>query len=454
MLCLRHLVRCVDTHVMVVSVRYHNLYYWNQMFVLTNINDSIGSHLSSTHRSQSLFKNKNLISMTEKGLYVLMPYVVKAMNKLVDIIDDEMRQINAHKISMPSIVAKDLWDISNRWEESKEELFRLTDRQKTSFCLAPTHEEVVTQLVSKTKHLSESHLPIYLYQITNKFRDEIKAKHGLLRGREFLMKDLYTFDANEEKAKETYDKVCNAYENIFKRIDLTVIKVRGSVGNIGGKYSQEFMLVSDLGEDEIYKCNVCESAFNTELIDNTDEVKCLTCNSNDLKKLNAIEVGHTFLLGTRYSHNFNANYISNDSEKSRKVFEMGCYGLGVTRILAASVEVLSQNYSIRWPKSLVPFRVCLVLPKKGSKEDVYNGTEFSLDFAKSLTNIFNEDVFIDDRTNQTIGKRLFGLQSLGFPYIIIAGKRITEEIPIFEVIDNYRNDKYFMNHLDCIKFLG
>ncbi|CAG2112859.1 unnamed protein product [Medioppia subpectinata] len=363
-----------------------------------------------------------------------------------------MHSIGAQKIAMPSLVSKELWDKSGRWSDSAEELFRLKDRQKTDFCLAPTHEEVVTNLIATAKHLTEIHLPIYLYQITSKFRDEMKAKHGLLRGREFVMKDLYTFDANESQAIKTYEKVCNSYENIFKRLDLPVIKARASVGSIGGKYSDEFVLPSDLGEDEIYKCNACQTAFNTELVLNGSDAECISCKSNDLTKMNAIEVGHAFLLGNRYSAKFDAKYSSNDTN-AKNIYEMGCYGLGVSRILAAAVEVLSQNHTICWPKALAPFKLCVVLPKRGSKEDTGNGTVFGQQFANCLSNVLNEDILIDDRTTQTIGRRLTGLQTLGIPYTIIAGKQITDEIPKFEIIDNQSKQNYFMTQLECIQFL-
>ncbi|CAG2163028.1 unnamed protein product [Oppiella nova] len=372
----------------------HRIFSWNQMLVMTNINETIGSQLETTHKSQSLFNNKNLISMTEKGLYILMPLVVKAMDKLVDIINDEMLAIKAQKISMPSLVSKRLWDKSGRWSESREELFRLKDRQNTDLCLAPTHEEVVTHLISAAKHLTENHLPIYLYQISSKFRDELKAKHGLLRGREFVMK----------------------------------------------------------GEDEVFKCNSCDKAFNAELIATRQEVECMFCSSHDLTKFNAIEVGHTFLLGNRYSEKFDAKYTANET-KAKNIYSMGCYGLGVSRILAASVEVLSENHSIRWPYALAPFKVCLVLPKKGSKEDVSNGTAFTQDFANCLSNVLNEDILVDDRINQTIGRRLAGLETLGIPYTIIGGKRITDEMPKFEVIDNQTKNNYLMTQLECIQFL-
>ncbi|CAG2175231.1 unnamed protein product, partial [Oppiella nova] len=318
----------------------HRIFSWNQMLVMTNINETIGSQLETTHKSQSLFNNKNLISMTEKGLYILMPLVVKAMDKLVDIINDEMLAIKAQKISMPSLVSKRLWDKS----------------------------------------------------------------------------------------------AC------------------GSVGTIGGKYSEEFVLGSDLGEDEVFKCNSCDKAFNAELIATRQEVECMFCSSHDLTKFNAIEVGHTFLLGNRYSEKFDAKYTANET-KAKNIYEMGCYGLGVSRILAASVEVLSENHSIRWPYALAPFKVCLVLPKKGSKEDVSNGTAFTQDFANCLSNVLNEDILVDDRINQTIGRRLAGLETLGIPYTIIGGKRITDEMPKFEVIDNQTKNNYLMTQLECIQFL-
>ncbi|UXI19693.1 TIP41-like protein [Sarcoptes scabiei] len=439
-------------------------FYWNDVLFSSTFNEIVRVDRCRTNSIQkSLFREKNFIKCFDKGFFTLMPFVTRAIHRLMELIQIEMFKINAHQIMMPSLVGKHLWTSSGRWDYSGDEIFRLKDRHDNEFCLAPTHEEVITRILASCHQISHRQLPVYLYQISPKYRDELRTKQGLLRAREFIMKDLYTFDIDEEHANQTYELVCSTYDAIFRSLELPVTKTVGSVGSIGGKHSHEFLLESDLGEDEFYTCFDCFESFNIELLDGSSSFYCLNCKSQKLStRRKAIELGHSFLLNDRYSRKMNAFY-SEESSKEKKFLQMGCYGLGVSRIVATSVEYLSaklpQNSSrskrdqssaqhssetdlffLRWPKLLVPFKICLIIPKQGSKEDIGKGTEFSMHLAKVLHERFNEDILIDNRSNMTIGKRMLTAQAIGIPFIIIAGRNITDSQPKFELFAHLDNE--------------
>uniref|UniRef100_A0A8D0FGM8 Probable proline--tRNA ligase, mitochondrial n=1 Tax=Strix occidentalis caurina TaxID=311401 RepID=A0A8D0FGM8_STROC len=318
-----------------------------------------------TCRSQKLMLQAGLIHPASPGCYHYLPPTVRAMEKLVKAVDEEMQAVAGQKLNMPSLSSAELWRASGRWDGMGTELFRLADRHGKDYCLGPTHEEAVTELVAAQSNLSYKQLPLRLYQVTRKFRDEPKPRFGLLRSREFYMKDMYTFDASEEAARQTYDLVCDAYRSLFNRLGLPFVKVRAATGSIGGTVSHEFQLPADVGEDRLVLCPAGHFAANVETL-NREQMSCPTCGEK-LTQTRGIEVGHTFYLGTKYSSVSNAVFYS--PENKPQLAEMGCYGLGITRILAASIEVLSTEDSIRWPSLIAPYQLCFIPPKRGSKEE-------------------------------------------------------------------------------------
>ncbi|GFR99838.1 proline--tRNA ligase [Elysia marginata] len=197
----------------------------------------------------------DIIAQSYAGGFHMLPLGLRALEKLTRLVDEEMQAIGGQKIAMTSLAPESLWQTSGRWAAAGSELFKLTDRQKHQFCLGPTHEELVTKLLANIAQVSYKQLPIKLYQITRKFRDEMAPKYGLLRGREFEMKDLYTFDSNEEKALETYNGVCVAYDKIFDRLGVPYAKVAGATGIIGGSLSHEYHYFADVGQDSVLLCD-------------------------------------------------------------------------------------------------------------------------------------------------------------------------------------------------------
>lgn len=263
-----------------------------------------------------------------------------------------------------------------------------------------------------------------LYQINTKFRDEMKPRYGLIRAKEFLMKDLYTFDLDLKSAKETYHQVQEQYRKLFESLQIPFVKVSGDTGVMGGNISHEYHYLTNIGEDQIIECKACKKAINRELA--IDEFKiCEKCNVDRLEINNGIEIGHTFILEDKYTKPMKATYLNKTGKP--EILQMGCYGIGVTRLIAASIEYLSTESQIRWPFLLAPYKVLIIPPKEGSKEE--NSLEkFATQFYQTLneTGALKDSILMDDRSNLTIGKRLLDAKKFGFPFVIVIGGKTAE----------------------------
>ncbi|XP_012941867.1 probable proline--tRNA ligase, mitochondrial [Aplysia californica] len=398
-------------------------------------------------KSHKLMLYNDIIAPSHSGGFHLLPLGLRALEKLTRLVDQEMEAIGGQKVALTTLAPEALWHQSGRWVSAGAELFTLKDRHKHQYCLGPTHEELVTKLMANMTHISYKHLPIRLYQITRKFRDEMAPKYGLLRGREFEMKDMYTFDTCEKTALETYNTVCGAYERIFDRIGVEYVKVSGATGIIGGDLSHEFHYLTDVGQDSLLTCHRCGVEMNKELAEEDGSLPgvCQLPGSEcQLLERRGIEVGHTFYLGTKYSSVFNACYRAQDGS-SMVEYEMGCYGLGMTRILQASLESLSTDASLRWPRLLAPYQLCII-PKK----DRTHGEEY-LRLAESLSDQLTShphlrsEVIIDDRMSLTIGRRQVDADRLGCPYTLVLAGKALESSPQYEVIDNYTGETSFLS---------
>ncbi|GAB1599947.1 probable proline--tRNA ligase, mitochondrial [Argonauta hians] len=419
--------------------------YVSKMFQNFGMVQPAESSLSCS--SHKLMLYNEIIQMCHSGHYHILPLGTRALQKLRRLIDEEMEATGAQKMIMPNLVPASLWKTSGRW--NLKDLFRVTDRQKQEMCLSPTHEEAVTSLISLYSPFSTKQLPIMLYQIGTKFRDEMSPKYALLRGREFEMKDLYTFDSSKASALKTYEKICEAYCRIFNRLKLPLLIVEASTGDIGGEKSHEFHLPSKVGEDSLAICKSCKNGRNIELLDQTKSIICPECGS-ECETSAGIEVGHSFYLGQKYSSTFNATYVKSNNETG--FAEMCCFGLGVTRILQASIEVLSSERQISWPAIIAPYQVCIIPQKEGYRSDETFNLAVSLsDQLTSLAHI-NGEVVIDDRLHMTVGKRLYEAQRIGYPHIVIVSKRALESPPQFEVILSGEKEPTFMS-VDSICYI-
>ncbi|HPD19945.1 MAG TPA: hypothetical protein PLV95_01770, partial [Candidatus Pacearchaeota archaeon] len=282
------------------------------------------------------------IDKLSSGVYSFLPLGLRVIKKIEKIVREEMDKIGGQEVLMPALQPKENWEITQRWKV--KEMFKIKDEE---FGLGWTHEEIITPLMKK-HILSAKDLPRYIYQIQTKFRNEPRAKSGILRGKEFIMKDLYSFHANEEDLSQYYEKVKDAYNSIWEKCgikDKTYLTL--AAGGTFSQYSHEFQTVTPAGEDTIFICSSCGIAVNKEIYQGI----CPQCKNKEIKEAKALEVGNIFKLGTRYSNPFNLK-----DEKGNLIF-MGCYGLGITRLIGAIVETNYDERGIIWPALVAPFSV-------------------------------------------------------------------------------------------------
>ncbi|XP_072393861.1 probable proline--tRNA ligase, mitochondrial [Diabrotica undecimpunctata] len=403
-----------------------------------------------TSNSQRLMLELGIIQQSVPGCFHLLPLGLKSMEKLIKIIDDEMFKIGGQKLVFPTLTNSQLWQKSGRLKEVGPELFQLKDRHEHLYILSPTHEEVAGELVSMLAPISYKKFPLRLYQISNKFRDEIKPRFGLMRGREFIMKDMYSFDIDVESAKKTYEDVCKSYDNIFNSLGVKYVKVLGSSGTMGGSLSHEYQYQASIGEDNILHCNSCNYVANTELCG--DQI-CPNCRKTDVTVQCGIEVGHTFFLGDKYSKCLNSKCIGKDGKP--EVLQMGSYGIGISRLLAASIEVLSSETEIRWPDVLAPYNVVIIPPKTGSKEESHTEKSYINLYKKLEQRIpsLKDNVLLDDRTSLTIGRRHLDAKRIGYRFIVVIGKKSTDNPPLFELNDIENDTQLFLTEDALIEYI-
>jgi len=516
--------------------------------------------------SHKLMVRAGMIRQLAAGIYSILPLGLRVLKKVEAIIREEMNQIGGQEVFLPSIQPAELWQESKRWNFYGKELLRIKDRHDREFCYGPTHEEVITDIVRK-EIKSYRQLPTILYQIQTKFRDEVRPRFGIMRGREFIMKDAYSFHADEVDTQKTYGKMAKAYTNIFRRCGLEFKQVQADSGTIGGSFSHEFAVLADSGEDEIGFCEACGYASNIELAEaqqtpitiptkNLEELKethtpgkktveevssfldlpceqivktillenenglvaglvrgdheinpikmknmigcewllpaaektiteklklpcgyigpvgldipiyadqelaslqnfvtgankadthftgvqiqrdlvikkfgdlrrilagdpCSRCDEGKYQIKRGIEVGHIFILGTKYSEAMKAVYL--DSNGKENLMTMGCYGIGVGRTAAASVEQNHDEKGIVWPLNLAPFEV-IIIPVNFKKDDLKNTCE-------SIYNQLLEtglEVLLDDREDR-LGVKLKDADLIGIPMQIIVGPKNLDE---------------------------
>ena len=516
--------------------------------------------------SHQLMVRAGMIRKIAAGIYNFLPTGLRVFRKVENIIRDEMNKAGAIEVMMPFVTPADLWQKSGRWDIYGKELLRLNDRAERDFCLGPTHEEVVTDLVDREVK-SYKNLPVTIYQIQPKFRDEIRPRFGVMRAREFTMKDAYSFDVDEMQAERSYLNMFDAYKRIFDRCGLTYKAVEADSGNIGGSFSHEFMVLAETGEDLVLSCDSCDFAANVETtsvrvslndkspekllpkeeietpnmtsvdevtgflkVDSTLIVKTLVLETdtglvavlirgdhelsitklkkfldvnllelaekevlkkhkivkgfcgpvdldikifadNSIKELNnfitgsnkpdshirnvnhgrdfeiqsfgdfreavdgdlcpcgdckaklvstrGIEVGHVFKLGTKYSESMNATFADQDGKE--KNYYMGCYGIGVGRVVAAAVEQNNDKDGIRFPKALAPFEIIIISTDKNEGDSLSKASEI---YDLLLEN--NYDVALDDR-KESPGIKFKDAELLGIPFQLRIGPKSLEK---------------------------
>jgi len=363
-----------------------------------------------------LLTQSGFIQKEISGVYNYLPLGLRVLTKIQNIVREEMNKIGGQEILMPAMTQEESWKTTNR--NSMDILFHLKGQGDTDLVLNPTHEEVVTPLAQKYT-FSYRDLPFAVYQIQNKFRNEARAKSGLMRGREFNMKDLYSFHTDEEDLNRYYEIVKKAYFEIYKRIglgDITVLTFAS--GGAFSQFSHEFQTINKNGEDTIYLCNKCHVAVNKEIIDT--QKTCPECGNDKLEAVKATEVGNIFKLRTKFSQAFNFYYSDKDGQD--KIVEMGCYGFGPSRVMGTIAEIFNDEKGLIWPESVAPYQIHLVgldlfdETVKKQAEDLYQ---------KLLDK--NIEFLFDDRLDVTAGAKFADADLIGIPTRLVISKRSLEK---------------------------
>ena len=374
--------------------------------------------------SHKLMLRAGMIRRVASGIYTWLPLGLKVLRKIETIVREEMDSSGAQEVLMPMVQPKELWEETNRWEKMGPELLRIQDRHNRDFCLGPTHEEVITDLI-RNNVKSYKELPLNIYQIQTKFRDEVRPRYGVMRGREFLMKDSYSFNEDEACLQETYLTMRDTYKKIIERIGLDYKIVAADSGAIGGDASEEFHVLAETGEDTIAISTNSEFAINTELLlEEGEDIASLEGKPSpdgkgviQIKK--GIEVGHIFQLGKVYAEDMKANVLNKEGKAS--TLFMGCYGIGVSRLVAAAIEQNNDDKGIVWPHSIAPFDINIIAIGYGKDQKI---ADASIKLYGELKDMGYE-VLLDDRKDG-YGTKMKDSELIGIPLNIIIGKKFIE----------------------------
>jgi prolyl-tRNA synthetase len=371
--------------------------------------------------------SKNAVLLTKGGYidqlmagsYTLLPLGHRVVEKIKNIIREELDSTGAQEMLMPLLHPREIWDQTGRWSDPgvKEIMYQFEDIHKKEYGLSFTHEEIVMNTLGKYVN-SYKDLPVKIYQFSTKFRNEPRAKSGILRGREFIMKDLYSAHVTEEDMYKYYNEVKDVYPKIFEKMGLKSITVEAAGGVFTDKNSHEFQVLADVGEDTIYICDKCDFAQNKEIFDGKASDKCPKCDGQ-VEEKKSIEVGNIFPLGTKYSENMKVFYT--DSEGKQNPIWFASYGIGPTRIMGTLVEVFSDAKGIIWPKSVSPFQVYLISLGKDREAG---------DMEKNLEDAGIE-VLYDDRLTSA-GEKFINADLLGFPYRLVLSEKAGDKIELKE----------------------
>ena len=359
-----------------------------------------------------LLTRAGFVEKVSAGVYSFLPLGLRVLRKIEKIIRDEMERVGGKEILMPVLHPKENWETTHRWKVF-DVLYKLKSREGKEFALGPTHEEIVVPLVKKFVN-SYKDLPVYLYQIQDKFRDELRVKSGLLRGREFLMKDFYSFHTSEGDLDSFYEKMKKAYTQVFSRVHLQTKVVKASGGTFS-KYSHEFQVLTPVGEDTVFYCEKCDFAENKEIAEVREGNACPDCGGK-IKVSQGIEVGNIFKLGTKFSKDFELIY--KDEKGKENLVWIGCYGIGVSRLMGAIVEIFHDERGIIWPETVAPYVSHLIELGEGKAKKLYH------DLQKS-----GIDVLYDDR-NMSHGEKLTEADIIGIPLRLVQSEKTGAKVEV------------------------
>ena len=388
-------------------------------------------------KSHQLMLRTGMIKQSSAGIYSWLPLGYKVMKKIEQIVREEQNSIGAQEMLMPTIQSSEIWKESGRYDDYGEEMLRIKDRQGREMLYGPTNEELITD-VFRSSVKSYKSLPQLLYHIQWKFRDEIRPRFGVMRCKEFYMKDAYSFDLTDEEAKKSYNKMFYSYLKTFSRLDLKAIPMAADTGPIGGDLSHEFVILAETGESQIYADKkIFEIDLNQYKFDESSLKKMREDYSNiyavtdekykkdefntNVKKENqmitkGIEVGHIFYFGDKYSRPMNC--LIDDKDGKKMSVKMGSYGIGVSRLVGAIIEAKYNDNVMKWPKSISPFDV-VIIPSisKNNKENLVKAEKIYFELKKQ-----NIDVLLDD-VDENMSNKFKKHDLIGIPYQIIIGSK-------------------------------
>ncbi len=401
-------------------------------------------------KSHQLMIRSGMIKQSSAGIYSWLPLGLKVMKKIEQVVREEQNKIGAQELLMPTIQSAEIWKESGRYNDYGEEMLRIKDRQGREMLYGPTNEELITDIFRSSVKSYKS-LPQMLYHIQWKFRDEIRPRFGVMRCREFFMKDAYSFDLNDASAKVSYNKMFFSYLKTFKRLGLQAIPMAAETGPIGGDLSHEFIILADTGESKIY---TDKNIFKIDVDNYKFEEKSLEKMVNDYSSIYAvtddkfnktefdkkviknsqvvtkgIEVGHIFYFGDKYSKPLNCFVDSQDGKKNS--VKMGSYGIGVSRLVGAIIEAKYEKEIMKWPKSIAPFEV-VIIPSisKNNKENLLKAEKIYNELKKQ-----NVDVLLDD-VDENMSQKFKKHELIGVPYQIIVGSKSTENKIEFKEVNS------------------
>ena len=368
-------------------------------------------------KNHQLLVQAGFVRQLMAGVYTYTPLGLRTLNKIRNIIRTEMNKIGGQEILMPMLHPKGNWQRTGGWDNI-DVLFKLKSRTGKEYALGQSHEEIITPLA---KEIIQSYrdLPLSLYQIHWKFRDELRSKSGILRGREFEMKDMYSWHESQDDFEQFYSQVKQAYIKAYSKVGLMAKVTEASGGSFSNKISYEFMVLTDAGEDDIFYCPSCDFCVNQEIAQQKAGETCPRCSNEKLKAARASEVGNVFDLGQKYSQDFELTYM--DKEGNHQYPIMGCYGWGTTRTMGVIVEKYNDKKGIIWPKTVAPFDIYLINigldPKQA--QTIYQQLQ-----AMGL------EVIWDDREDQTPGSKFAQADLTGIPIRAVISKRTGNKIEL------------------------
>lgn len=406
--------------------------------------------IDNNYSAQDILMKMGELYQFESGIYGYGTIWLKLQKNIENIIIDELDKADCMQVEFPKIQPKKIWELSNRWDvyTKENDIMYTIENNLGKYGLAPTAEECAT-IYASNRLLSYKNLPATYYQISEKFRKEIRARGYLFRPRTFTMMDAYSFDKNKEDMNKTYNKMHEVYLKIFQRLGIKIIPTISDGGTMGGNISEEFQAITSLGEDTILYDEELDIGINKEVLDFENREEYLSQlkiqDISKMKEYSSVELGNNFQLGTKYSESMGLFY--KDEEGKEKPYYMGCYGIGIGRIIATILEnnVIKENEKIKGfsiPANLAPYKLQIIYKedKKDIAEKVY----------KQLNNM-NISCIIDDRKEQSLGSKIKDAYIMGTPYVVVFGNKFENDIVEIEEIKS--GEKYSVTLKEIGMFL-